>query len=603
MKSFLGILRYAAPYWMFILLGAMCLVVATLLNFASLGAMIPLLDASFSKDAMATLNRIGVNRLPGGTWLSDILVRVFSSGGARPMLLVVGFIVACTMLKTTASFLHSYTASYIMNRISMDVSRRLYLKIQSQPLVFFHRKSTGDLISRVTNDVEQMREGLIVVFQNVIKDPVMMAGYVIFLLLLNWRLALLSFVVLPVSSYAIYRLGRRSKRRSRRAWDVRGRLAGFLEGCFSGIRIVKAYNAEGFFAARFERLLEEMFHQFLKIARIRAFSSPSIEMLYTVSFSVILLGSLTLGGGTASAGGFVAFFAALASLYGPLRRLAYVQTSLNMGIASAERILEVLQLPGENAGTGAELTSPPREISFHDVSFSYDGSRQVLEGVSLRLEKGRVTAIVGPSGSGKTTIVNLLLRLYEPSAGEILVDGRNAADFSPSSIRRHAAVVSQDVFIFHDTLRNNITMGDEGVSEEEILRAVRMARVDEFIDRLPRGLDTVIGEGIGDLSRGQMQRITLARAIVKRPAVFVLDEVTSSIDPHQAASMLADMEEFMRERITLIISHQLDQITFADEIIVLEDGRIEDRGRHEDLLASSGVYRRMFTREKMGESA
>jgi subfamily B ATP-binding cassette protein MsbA len=324
-------------------------------------------------------------------------------------------------------------------------------------------------------------------------------------------------------------------------------------------------------------------------------------MVYTLGFAMILAAALLSSRGTSEPGGFLIFFGALASLYAPLRRLAKVHNVVNMGIAGGERVFALMDMESEvkESPDAEDLPWFEDEITFRNVTFSYEGHEKVLDDVSFTVLKGQATAIVGLSGEGKTTIANLLLRFYDPTSGSVEVDGTDIRAVTLKSLRRQIGVVTQEVVLFNDTIRNNIRYGNDGASEEVVMSAAKAAQVNQFVDSMPDGYDTVVGEEAARLSRGQRQRIAIARAMVRNPAILILDEATSSLDAHHSTLLFEALAGFMHERATLLISHQLSHVRFADEIIVLKKGRVEASGTHDELLKRSEFYKDLYRKQEV----
>jgi subfamily B ATP-binding cassette protein MsbA len=599
MKTYMRMLKWLWPH-SFAMAGAfLTLIVATLLSFASIAAFMPLTDARFSdRGCLATLEKIGIDKWPGGDRI--LALEIFQRGDSSAIHLLVAFIVVAIILKCVADLIHAYLIAYATHSVGIDLSRALYRKTLRQSLPFFMQRGVGNVISHFTNDIDQMVRGAAIVLGDLFKEPLRMAVCLVVLVAIDYRLAVLSLAVLPVTTYIIYKMGRGVKKRSLRAWEEKASMISVLQETLSGIRIVKASATEDKEERHFWSATREVLKHLMKIAKFRASSAPVVEVVYTIAFALILDVALQSSLGTSEPGGFFTFFAALGSLYAPLRRLAKVHNVINMGIAGGERVFAMMDLePEVKESPGA--TDLPRlegEISFRNVSFSYEGHEKVLDNVSFAVPKGQTTAIVGLSGEGKTTIANLLLRFYDPTAGAVEIDDTDIKGVTLKSLRRQIGVVTQEVILFNDTVRNNIKYGREDASEEDVMSAARAAQVDNFVSSLKDGYETVVGEEAARLSRGQRQRIAIARAMVRNPAILILDEATSSLDAHNSSLLFDELSRFMHERATLLISHQLTHVRFADEIIVLKEGRIESSGTHDQLLKSCEFYRDLYRKQE-----
>lgn len=601
LRTYIRMLKWLLPHIWAIAVAGVFLAVTTVLSFASLAAFIPLIDVKFAPGgALATMKKIGIEGWPYGERILSFLADILNRGDDTVMLVLAGFIVFAVLIRCAADFLYTYIIAYIMNRITVDISKCLYTKILDHSLLFFMRKGIGNLISHFTNDIEQMRRGAVVVLGDVVKEPLKMAVCLLFIFGIDHRLALLSLAVLPVTTYIIYKLGRSAKKRSLRAWEKKAAVTSVLQESFGGIRLIKAFATEKREIRRFWDASRELFRHLMKIAKLRTSSAPIIELLYTTAFAAILIAALQGERGTSVPGGFFSFFIALGALYAPLRRLAKVHITINQGIAGGERVFAILDLQPDiqESPDAADIPRLSEGLAFRNVSFSYHSAGRVLNDVTFSVPKGKTTAIVGLSGEGKTTIANLLLRFYDPTSGSIEIDGADIRKGTLRSLRRQIGIVTQEVILFNDTVRNNISYGSEDAPESAIMSAAAAAQVDQFVDSLPQGYDTLLGEGGARLSRGQRQRIAIARAVVKNPAILILDEATSSLDAHHSSMLYDALSRFVRERATILISHQLSHVMQADQILVLRNGRIIARGMHEELLAACDFYRDLYKKQE-----
>lgn len=601
MKTYIRMLKWLWPHSFAMGGAALALLVTTVLSFAQLAAFMPLIDAKFSKGGgLATLERIGVSRLPYGPEVLGFFKSILDKGEVSAIYTMIGLILCAVFVKCLADFLHNYQVLYITHSVGVDISRELYKKTLGHSLPFFMERGVGNIISHFTNDIDHMVRGSAIVLGDLFKEPLRMAVHLVLLLMLDFRLAVLSLAVLPITTFVIYKMGRGVKQRSTRAWEEKASMMSVLQETLAGIRIVKASATEEREVNHFWRATKEVLKHLMKIAKFRASLPSVVEMVYTLGFGMILAAALLSPRGTSEPGGFLAFFAALASLYAPLKRLAKVHNVINMGIAGGERVFALMDMEPDVTESPDAVALPRLEgnIEFRDVSFSYEGHERVLDNVSFTVPKGRTTAIVGLSGEGKTTIANLLLRFYDPTSGGIEIDGRDIRDVTMNSLRRQIGIVTQDVILFNDTVRNNIKYGRDDATEAEVMSAAKAAQVDQFVGSLKNGYETVVGEEASRLSRGQRQRIAIARAMVRNPAILILDEATSSLDAHHSSLLFDALFRFMHERATLLISHQLTHVRFADEIIVLKKGGIEATGTHDELLESCEFYRDLYRKQE-----
>ncbi len=503
----------------------------------------------------------------------------------------------------TARGLTTYAHTVIMNRVGQSVvaqiQQDMFSRFMDLDLKFFHNNPSGALVSRVINDVNVMRVA--------VSEGMTGAGkYILTLIFLvgvmfyqDWFLASMSFLIFPFTALFVAWVGRRLRKMSGRIQEDTASLTHTLSQIFQGIRLVKAYGMEDYERERAGKSIWKVRELIIKSVRVSNLSTPVNESIVgLVVFGIVIYGGYQVSAGHATAGQLLSFITAFSMAYEPMKRLAKLSGSLQTGLGAAERVFDMIDrrvfvhdLPG---ATQAAFVQP--DIVFENVDFQYDeNEKKALNGVSFSMPGGTVTALVGPSGSGKTTIMNLLPRFFDPAAGRIFVGGEDIRNYTISSLRQNMALVSQDITIFDDTVWANIGYGRGGAFKDEIIRAAVGAEADEFIRNLPQGYDTRLGEEGFKLSGGQRQRIAIARAILRNAPILLLDEATSALDNEAERAIQRTLAELQVGRTTLVIAHRLTTVQSADQILVLEDGQIVERGRHQDLLAmDSGVYARIY---------
>jgi subfamily B ATP-binding cassette protein MsbA len=502
------------------------------------------------------------------------------------------------LLKNVAGYPQAVFTDYVQLSLIRDLRNRLYERFTELPLAFYHRHRAGELISRATNDVLVVNRSVNVSFTNTARDPLLVVVYLGLAVLLSWKLTLVALILLPLSLAIIVRIGKTLRRYSRRQQEKMAVLTSRLQETIAGIRVVKAFTNEPAENARFRAESQLLFRDLFKIARAQQISSPLTEQLSVlVGLSILWYGGRqVLAGGELPPQLFMLFLFCIFSLGKPIKALSQVNNAVQEGIAAAERVFAILDEPQTviEKPDAAVLDAVRGEVELRGVRFRYDTGEEVLRGVDLHVRPGEVVALVGPSGAGKSTLIDLIPRFYEPIEGAVLVDGRDVRDVTLASLRGAMGLVTQEVILFNDTVRNNIAYGMASARQEEVEAAARAANALDFIRQLPRGFDTVIGDRGLKLSGGQRQRLSIARAILKNPPILILDEATSALDTESELLVQQAIDRLVRNRTTIVIAHRLSTIQNADRICVLQAGRIVQTGSHVELLARGGPYRQLY---------
>ncbi len=508
-------------------------------------------------------------------------------------------IIIIAVLSNLFLYIQGFFMAYVQQAVIRDFRDRLFDKYQKLSISYFHRRKTGQIISRITNDVLVLNETVDLGFNRLVTDSLTVLILAAFLLLLSWKLTLLAVLVLPLVFGFIYWMGKKLRKYSRRTQEKMADVNSVLEEAISNIRIVKAYAMEKFETNRFFRATGDFFRSLVRMTRIRHLANPVNDVLIVGAGIVILYIAGTRiieGGGELDAGDFITFIIAMFALVKPTKSLLSIHIKIQEGMAAAERIFNVIDAPITVKEPDKPIVKETfdNSITYDNVSFSYFPSEPVLKNISFELRKGEVVALVGPSGAGKSTLVDLLPRFYDPIEGRVLIDDIDIRKLDLSALRRMMGIVTQETYLFNDTIRNNIAYGMEDVSVEKVIEAARAANADRFIQEFDEKYDTVVGARGVRLSGGQKQRITIARALLKNPQILIFDEATSSLDTESELLVQEAIDRLMANRTTLVIAHRLSTIKNADRILVVDRGTIVEFGTHQELIDREGLYHRLY---------
>ncbi|NIM19434.1 MAG: ATP-binding cassette domain-containing protein [Candidatus Latescibacteria bacterium] len=500
-------------------------------------------------------------------------------------------------LKNIFGYIQTYLTVYLEQKVLYRIRRAVYAHVQCLPLSYFAREKTGHIISRITNDVTQLRGAIVGVAASILRNVLMTLIALLIILSISWKLSLLTIVVLPLNVLLVGKIGKKLKKRSFRTQEGMAEMTAVLEETISGMRVVKAFNAGEHEKRRFDRFSDKHLKQFLKMKLWGALSSPSSEFLGTISVVLIMWygGSLVLRGVIAPEN-LMLFVGAMIWVVTPVKNLSKLNNVIQESLASAQRVFAILDLPAEplDERFGGREATFEKSIRFETVDFEYQPGKPVLREVDFSVEPGEIIAIVGPSGAGKTTLVDLIPRFYTPTSGRILFDGVDSRDIQLRSLRSLMGIVTQETILFNDTAKNNIAYGRDDYPAEKIIQAAKAANAHDFIVELPESYNTVIGERGTQLSGGQRQRIAIARAILKDPKILIFDEATSALDTESEMLVQEAIERLLKGRTTFVIAHRLSTVQNADRILVLENGVMKECGTHSELLISDGVYRKLY---------
>jgi subfamily B ATP-binding cassette protein MsbA len=573
---YLRLVSHVRPYWRTFALGVLGIVIVAATEPALPALLKPLLDGVFVEKDEAVIR-----------WTPVFIIGLF-------------------VLRGLAEYLAQFALNWVGNRLVMDLRGIMFRKLLTLPARYYDDQASGNLISKLTFDVMQVTTAATSVLTAIFKDSLVIVGLLAWMLWLNWKLTLLALVMTPVIVLVVRVISVRLRNSSRAVQGQMGDMTQVIQETIEGHRVVKLFGGQDYEQQRFDAQANSVRRQLMKQIAASAASVPIVQFIAALALAIIVyLATQQSNADQITVGGFVSFITAMLMLTAPLKRVTSVNEPLQRGLAAAESVFALIDQPGESGGGSVDPGRVRGDIRFERVCFAYGGDgRAALDGIDLAIAPGETVALVGASGSGKTTLANLLPRFYVPTAGRILLDGRDTAELTLSGLRANIALVSQDVVLFNDTVAANIAYGAmKQASRAEIVAAAEAAHAMEFIAQMPQGLDTMVGENGVKLSGGQRQRLAIARALLKNAPVLILDEATSALDTESERHVQAALEVLMRGRTTLVIAHRLSTIEKANRIVVLDRGRIAESGTHAELLARGGQYAKLYRNQFGAEAA
>lgn len=601
MKSFIRIVKYIGPFWGYACLNLLFNLFAVLFSVVSFALFIPILQMLFHQMAIPKvaphLILTDMNSVKENFYFFS--GKFIENYGTDKTLIYIGLIIIVLyFFKNLFRFLAMYFLAVIRNGVVRDIRNNLYRQILILPLSYYNERRKGDVIARMTNDVQEVEWSIMGSVEMIFRDPITILAYIITLFIISPSLTVFVLVLLPVSGIIIGRIGKSLKRTSEKGQTKMGYILSMIEETISGLRIIKAFNAIGFANNRFRKTNDEYTRLMTRLYRKRDLASPLSEFLSVVVVTIVLWygGKLVFTpGNNLDAAAFLVYLGLFSQLMPPAKSITQAYYNIQKGAASLDRITYVLNEPEviEQKPDAIKKKDFHDKIEYRDVSFRYEKD-PVLSHFSLTVPKGRTIAVVGPSGSGKSTLVDLLPRFYDCSEGGIFIDGIPIRDMVIEDLRGLMGIVSQETILFNDTVFNNIAFGMDHISENDVIAAAKVANAHEFIDKMPQGYSTNIGDRGTKLSGGQRQRLSIARAVLKNPPILILDEATSALDTESERLVQQALENLMRNRTSIVIAHRLSTIQFVDEIIFLQNGHLQERGTHTDLLEKNGAYRRLY---------
>ena len=530
--------------------------------------------------------------------VKPLLDEIFYEKNEEWLILLPVALLVIFLIKGIFYFIYSYLLEWIGQCVIKDLRNSIYSHLNDLSMGFFHKNSTGELISRIMNDVSMLQGSVSHALIHLLRDFFTVCGLLGVIFYMDWRLAFVSLIFIPMAAVPIVVFGKKFRRISTSYQQGMGEASDFLNETIRGARIVKAFCMEDHEKKLFNQKMQYLFDTLMKETKFRSLSHPLIEFLGGIGMALIIwFGGIQVLGGNSTPGTFMAFLTALVMLYEPVKGVSKINSTIQSGMAAAIRVFNLLDIEPEIKEKSGNKVLPRfhNAIEFDKVTFSYDKEEPVLRDIRLRVVQGEILAVVGPSGGGKTTLASLIPRFHDVTQGALRIDGHDVRDLTLHSLRNQIALVTQQTILFNDTVGNNIGYGSPNCTEEEIRQAAEAAFALEFIEALPKGFDTVIGESGTRLSGGQRQRVSIARAILKDAPILVLDEATSALDTESERKVQKALDNLMKNRTTIVIAHRLSTIKNADRIIVMQNGRLVEEGSHENLLKQHGVYEGLYT--------
>ena len=605
-NTYLRLLSYLIPYWKRVVLLFVCTTIFASLSGVSLTLIPPFLHILFGEPGVSIVEGAGVedNGVPLPSLFEDIKDGVLSSARSflyegTPEERLARFCViffALMLVKNIFGYVSTYLTIYLEQSVLYRIRNKLYGTVQMLPMSFFDRQRTGHLISRITNDVTNLRGVVVGSLASIVRNGLMTLIAITIVFVTSWRLSLLTIVLVPLNVFFIGIISRKLRKGSLRAQERMADMTSVLQETISGVRVVKAFGMEGFEKGKFNFFNRRYMTEYLKMRRFAELASPTSETLGIIASVIILwYGGRLVIVEQLDPAHLMMFIGAMLWVVTPIKNLSKLNSVIQEGLASGDRIFQVLDITSEDEDEGdIEIDRLNDCIVYHDLSFGYDDDVEVLADVEFDIRMGEMVAIVGPSGAGKSTLADLLPRFYRPTSGRITIDGIDISEIKLTSLRSLMGIVTQETILFNDTVFNNVAYGLEECPDEDVVRAAKAANAHEFITAMPNGYDTVIGDRGIQLSGGQRQRLAIARALLKDPQILILDEATSSLDVESEALVQEAIDRLVIGRTTLVIAHRLSTIRNADKIVVVENGRVEQTGTHEELIREKGTYHKLY---------
>ena len=607
-KTYLRLLKFASPISRYAVPYFFTAALHAIFNTATYALIIPILNTMFDKGfafvPTYTMPAITFKEEALTEWINYLYTILFGTEFTMTHILALlgGVVMVANLLSNLFRYLSAYTVECMRTTTLQRMRNMMFDNIIGMNVGYFSEQRKGDIISRITSDVMAVQFCITNTLQVAFREPFLIIGYLVLMLNVSWELALFAVLFLPVVGLLIGGIVKRLRHPASRVQEQLGDMVSVLDESLSGIKIIKTYTATEYIRTKFHQINAELSRLMLWMARRQQLASPMSEFLGITAVAVVLVfGGSLVTKGTMSAAGFIAFIAAFSQITRPVRAFIDQFANINQGVAAGERIFDVIDAQSEitDDSNATQFDGLKERIEFRNISFSYDNSREILHNISFTIEKGQTVALVGASGGGKSTLSELMPRFYDPTQGEIFIDGKNIRTFTQDSLRSRISLVSQDTILFNDTIKSNIALGKYGATDSEIAEAAKIANAHDFIINCPEGYDTNIGDRGAKLSGGQRQRLSIARAVLKNPEFLILDEATSALDTESEQLVQQALTRMLKGRTSVVIAHRLSTIHHADKIIVIDEGRIAEQGTHDELIARGGIYAKLIEMQSL----
>lgn len=607
MNYFKKILRFAKPYKNYAILNIIANVLFALFSTLSMIALFPMLKVLLGQDEAVRIKPIWNGIRNAKEYLEDYLnffvTQKAEQGVDDVLIYMVGLIIAMFLLKNLFNYLAMYFITFLRNGVLKDLRNAMYKKTVELPISHYSEKRKGDTIARITSDVLEVQHSFLSILELVVREPLTILFTIFAMVIISWKLTLFVFIFIPISGFIISAIGKSLKKKSDRVQKEQGLFLSILEETLGGLKIIKGFNAESIFNRKFKSSTQDFYNYSNKLLNRQNLASPTSEFLGIGVIAILLWygGRMVLIDGALDASMFFVYMGLSYQILTPAKAISKASYSVKKGNAAAERILEILETKNtiEDQADAIEKNDFSSAIDIKNINFKYE-DEYVLKDFSIRVPKGKTVALVGQSGSGKSTIANLLTRFYEVDEGEISIDGITIKQMKLASLRGLMGLVTQDSILFNDTIRENLKLGKENATENELEEALKIANAYDFVMALPKGLDSNIGDSGNKLSGGQKQRLSIARAVLKNPPIMILDEATSALDTESERLVQEALENMMKNRTSIVIAHRLSTIQNADKIVVLHQGKIVEKGTHQSLILQNGTYKKLVDMQNLG---